>query len=149
MSVSHSNCGGTTFKFVASNGGVPQKRQQSQRACESCRKRKKRCHHTDAAPRPSAVSADGTVNSHSTVRHSPTSTSPSNTSQAAPIDPQVNTGGQPFLRSNGTQGELQLETFPSISNPVEGTSQDTALITSTRESAEIPVCTIPSLSSPI
>jgi hypothetical protein len=37
------------FKFVNSDdiGSTP-KRQQTQRACESCRKRKKRCHHTQS-----------------------------------------------------------------------------------------------------
>jgi hypothetical protein len=144
MSVSRSNDGGTTFKFVASDGGAPQKRQQSQRACESCRKRKKRCHHTDAAPRPSAVSAHGTLNGHSTVRQSPTSTSPSNTSQAAPIDPQLGFRDQQVLGASGMQGELQSEISPSISNPVERPNQDREPITGTRGSTEIQVCMIPS-----
>lgn len=34
------------FKFVASDGTGSSKRQQAQKACESCRKRKKRCNHT-------------------------------------------------------------------------------------------------------
>ncbi|KAI9643853.1 hypothetical protein NHQ30_007204 [Ciborinia camelliae] len=33
------------FKFVASDGTGSVKRQQAQKACESCRKRKKRCNH--------------------------------------------------------------------------------------------------------
>jgi hypothetical protein len=149
MSVSRSNEGGTTFKFIASGGGAPQKRQQSQRACERCRKRKKRCHHTDAAPMPSAVSAHGTLNGHSTIRLSPTSTSPSNRSQAAPIGSQLGFGGQQVLRSSGTEGELQSETSPSISNPVERPNQDREPITGTRESTGIQVCMIPSSFLPI
>src|SRR5271156_2293274 len=38
------------FKFVDSNSdGLPQKRKQSQRACQRCRKGKRRCEHHEGA----------------------------------------------------------------------------------------------------
>ncbi|QSZ32955.1 hypothetical protein DSL72_002538 [Monilinia vaccinii-corymbosi] len=51
------------FKFVASDGTGSVKRQQAQKACESCRKRKKRCDHTigdnSTSPSSSKVHSDG------------------------------------------------------------------------------------------
>jgi hypothetical protein len=113
MSVSNSNVGDTTFKFVASDGGAPQKRRQVAKACESCRKRKKRCHHADPnSPRSS------TVSSH--VQYSPMSTPPSRTSQAALIDTQANPPGHQFPRSSGGEGEqYHTKTSLATSNPVE------------------------------
>ena len=124
MSVANSNTGGTTFKFVASNGGAPQKRRQVAQACESCRKRKKRCHHTESATRSSVVS------NH--VHHSPSSTSHSTTSQPAPIDPQS-------LRSSGVEGE-QNHTQTSPATLLERNGQGTEPIGTAGEDTEIQVC---------
>ncbi len=44
------------FKFVAADRGNSNKRHQTSRACDSCRRRKKRCHHnadSDSTPRAS------------------------------------------------------------------------------------------------
>lgn len=127
MSVSNSNVGKTTFKFVASDGGAPQKRRQVAQACESCRKRKKRCHHTDLTPRSSAAP------NH--AHHSPLSTSPSTTSQAAPIDTQ-------FLRSSGVEGEQShTETSPVTLNPVGRNGHEVPEpIETAEEGTEIQVC---------
>ena len=56
---------GTAFKFVSSDGiGSTQKRQQVQRACDKCRKRKKRCHHTVTSQCSSPTSAGFQSNNH-------------------------------------------------------------------------------------
>ncbi|KAF4832343.1 hypothetical protein CGCTS75_v004648 [Colletotrichum tropicale] len=54
------------FKFINTTDGRPQKRKQAQHACETCRKRKKRCEHLDNAvaspPKtPDSESARGTA----------------------------------------------------------------------------------------
>ncbi|KAF0323081.1 hypothetical protein GQ607_009625 [Colletotrichum asianum] len=54
------------FKFINTTDGRPQKRKQAQQACETCRKRKKRCEHLDNAvaspPKtPDSESARGTA----------------------------------------------------------------------------------------
>ncbi|KAE9381403.1 hypothetical protein N431DRAFT_440265 [Stipitochalara longipes BDJ] len=120
MSALKSNVGGTTFKFVASDGGVPQKRRQVAQACESCRKRKKRCHHTEPGPRSSTVSEN--------VQHSPLSTSPSNTSHTVPINAQLDFPGHQFSPNSRVEGEQHhTETSPATSNTVEQNSQSTDL----------------------
>ncbi|KAF7874346.1 hypothetical protein EAF04_003018 [Stromatinia cepivora] len=45
------------FRFVASDGTGSVKRQQAQKACDSCRKRKKRCNHTTGGNSTSANSS--------------------------------------------------------------------------------------------
>jgi hypothetical protein len=59
-----------TFKFVTNDaGGTLQKRQQSARACDSCRRRKKRCHHgIGSTPRstPTAPTAENAQSSRDT-----------------------------------------------------------------------------------
>ena len=62
------------FKFVdADPGTFTQKRKQAQRACESCRKRKKRCHHLSATRTLShgSGSGSGTQLRASIQQHSP------------------------------------------------------------------------------
>jgi hypothetical protein len=135
MSVSNSNVGGTTFKFVTSDGGAPQKRRQVAQACESCRKRKKRCHHTDPTPRSSAAP------NH--VHHSPLSTSPSTTSQATLTDTQ-------FLRSSRVEGkQSHTETSPVTSNPVGRNGHEvTEQIEIAGEDTGIQVCRLSNSDSP-
>ncbi|KAB8290811.1 hypothetical protein EYC80_008448 [Monilinia laxa] len=60
------------FKFVASDGTGSVKRQQAQKACESCRKRKKRCNHTIGAnpTSPNSSSSGAFVKVHSDDRFS-------------------------------------------------------------------------------
>jgi hypothetical protein len=90
-------------------------------ACDSCRKRKKRCHHTEPDARSS------TVSNH--THQSPVSTSPS--TQAASTDPQLS-------RSSGVEGEqCHTETSPTTSIPVEKISQGTEPIETTGRSNEI------------
>ncbi|KAF9876690.1 fungal specific transcription factor [Colletotrichum karsti] len=66
------------FKFINTTDGLPQKRKQAQQACDTCRKRKKRCEHLEnavasppktpdsestrpaARPRPTRRPSDGT-----------------------------------------------------------------------------------------
>ncbi len=76
------------FKFVASDEtGSSQKRQQVQRACERCRKRKRRCFHaisgSDASP---ALAQNTSYDSHGDSAHRPTSTSPAITTQVTGDD---------------------------------------------------------------
>jgi hypothetical protein len=122
-----SNLGGTTFKFVASDGGVPQKRRQVAQACESCRKRKKRCHHAESDPRSSAVS--------NLVRPSPSSKSPSEIPQAVPAHSQTSFSAHQFSGSSGVETE-HADASSATSNsmgkpqeqqPVEGTTQSNEL----------------------
>lgn len=56
-----------TFKFVASGGFSGQKRQQSTRACEDCRRRKKRCQHNAAEEQPQRAQTTFSPTSPSTV----------------------------------------------------------------------------------
>jgi hypothetical protein len=113
MSVSNSNSGGTKFKFVASDGGVSQKRSQVTQACELCRKRKKRCNHTERS---------SGVTSH--VHHSPSTTSPSSTSQAAPMDSPANSTSHQFKTSSGLdERQYHAETSLTTSNSMEGNGQ--------------------------
>jgi hypothetical protein len=64
---------GSIFKFVATDGaGIPPKRQQTARACDSCRRRKKRCHHTDFTPRLTSIDTRGDYRTSQT-HSSPTS----------------------------------------------------------------------------
>jgi len=113
MSVSNSNTGGTKFKFVASDGGVSQKRSQVTQACELCRKRKKRCNHTERS---------SGVTSH--VHHSPSATSPSSISPAAPIEGPADSTSHQFLISSGLdEGQYHVETSLTTSNPVDGNGQ--------------------------
>jgi hypothetical protein len=132
MSVSNSNVGGKTFKFVASDGVAPQKRRQVAQACESCRKRKKRCHHTESAP-PSS-----TVSNH--IDHSPLTPSPSSTSQAPSANPQADLAGHQFSRSAQVEGE-HIETSPTLRTAVGTDNQGPEPINTLEESAEIQVCT--------
>ncbi len=113
MSASNSNTGGTKFKFVTSDGGIPQKRSQVTQACEYCRKRKKRCNHTERS---------SGVTSH--VRHSPPATSPSSTSQAAPIESPANSTSHQFPTSSGLdEGQYHAKASLNTSNPLEGNGQ--------------------------
>jgi hypothetical protein len=133
MSVSNSNTGGTKFKFVASDGGVSQKRSQVAQACEHCRKRKKRCNHAERTPRPSGVT------SH--VHHSPAATSPSSTSQAAPIESPANSTIHQFPTSSGPdEGQYHAKTSLNTSNPVEGNNQRTKSAEATETNDEVQVC---------
>lgn len=137
MSVSQSN-GGTTFKFVALDGGAPQKRKQVAQACESCRKRKKRCHHADPDPRYSVAALNN-------VHHSPVSTSPSTTSQAAPTDPPANFVGHQFPRSNRVEEEQpHTETSLATLDPIERIDHSTEPIGTAGESTEVQVYTLSS-----
>lgn len=81
------------FKFVNSDtAGVTLKRQQSRRACEPCRKRKKRCHHNiDGRPPPSKPFTDAapTTREYSITQASPVSTHPSDASTTENLDPHI------------------------------------------------------------
>jgi hypothetical protein len=82
---------GTMFKFVASDGiGNSQKRQQSQKACDNCRRRKKRCLHTDSAPQslPPPTVQDTPDRNHATFQSPQSSASPINVSHAPTLDQQ-------------------------------------------------------------
>ncbi|KAE8452197.1 hypothetical protein EG329_001664 [Mollisiaceae sp. DMI_Dod_QoI] len=73
------------FKFVAADGiGNTQKRHQARRACESCRRRKKACHHGDE---PTTTRPKATLENHTTILLSPTS--PSHTSYQTATDQDV------------------------------------------------------------
>ncbi|KAH6665929.1 hypothetical protein B0J14DRAFT_678508 [Halenospora varia] len=89
------------FKFVNSDtAGVTLKRQQSRRACEPCRKRKKRCHHDiDARPPPSKPFTDAapTTREYSITQASPVSTHPSDASATDNLDPQIQKDTAPHL----------------------------------------------------
>ncbi|KAH8647557.1 hypothetical protein BGZ60DRAFT_570332 [Tricladium varicosporioides] len=80
------------FKFVNSDtAGLTLKRHQSRRACEPCRKRKKRCHHdTDGRPPPSKPFTDDapTTREYSIIQTSPISTHPID-GTAENLDPQI------------------------------------------------------------
>jgi hypothetical protein len=84
------------FKFVTADGsGSAPKRQQSQRACEPCRKRKKRCDHAGTAPLPSQTPAHAPPNDdHSVLQAFPSSSSTSNALQATPTDPRRSSESQ-------------------------------------------------------
>jgi hypothetical protein len=130
MSVSNSNTGGTKFKFVTSDGGISQKRSQVTQACEYCRKRKKRCNHTERS---------SGVTSH--VRHSPSATSPSSTSQAAPIESPANSTSHQFPTSSGLdEGQYHAETSLTTSNPVERNGKRTEPVGATEQNHAIWVC---------
>lgn len=138
MPFSNSNGGGTMFKFVASDSGAPQKRRQVAVACESCRKRKKRCHHTESGSPSLAVS--------NYVHHSPLSTSPSSTLQVAPTNqspPDV--AAHQFEESNRVEGE-HTETSSALPNPVETDIQRTEPIVPLEQSTVIQVYTFSSIS---
>ncbi len=129
MSVSNSNTGGTKFKFVTSDGGVPQKRSQVTQACELCRKRKKRCNHTERS---------SGVTSH--VQHGPSTTSPKSTLQAAPTESPTNSISHQFPASSGLdEGQFQAKTSLNTSNPVERNGQHTKPVGTTEETSEIQV----------
>ena len=129
MSVSNSKTGGTKFKFVTSDGGVSQKRSQVTQACEYCRKRKKRCNHTE---RSSGVA------SH--VHHSPSATSPSGTSQTAPMETPANSTSHQFPASSGlNEGQYHAKTSLNTSNSVEGNGQRTRPVAITEANGEIQV----------
>ncbi len=124
-----SKLGGTTFKFVESDGGVPQKRRQVAQACESCRKRKKRCHHAEPDPRSSAVS--------NSVRPSPSSKSPSAIPQAVPVHSQTSFSAHQFSGSSGVETE-HANASPATSNPM-GKPQEQQPVEGTTQSNELQV----------
>lgn len=61
------------FKFVNNDANNPTgKRKQSQRACETCRKRKKRCHHNDPEATENATQVIGNASFSQILSSSPT-----------------------------------------------------------------------------
>jgi hypothetical protein len=76
------------YKFVAADvSGSDQKRQQTARACESCRRRKKRCHHT-TSPTPRSLPGpiqSGAKRKPPTLQSPPSSTLPSDGTLPSPV----------------------------------------------------------------
>ncbi|ESZ98224.1 hypothetical protein SBOR_1400 [Sclerotinia borealis F-4128] len=82
------------FKFVASDGSGSVKRQQAQKACESCRKRKKRCNHTidGKPPSPNSSPAQASTQDHFDDRFSQGAVKQHNTSNLSrPTDAEYPT----------------------------------------------------------
>lgn len=56
------------FNFVAANGvGSPHKRHQVARACDACRRRKKRCYHENPGPERTSTNVSAPSNSGDSV----------------------------------------------------------------------------------
>lgn len=122
---------GPMFKFVGSDGiSNSQKRHQARRACESCRRRKKACHHTETPPT-STVSRSSTPPSHvlnePVIKHaaqvpedgrresSPTEDQ-ADSIHGKKAGPELEQGGQDVQTSTQTQASHQLLHRPEDSN---------------------------------
>ncbi|KAM3445941.1 hypothetical protein NHJ13734_000118 [Beauveria thailandica] len=97
-------------KFVASDpsrGGLPVKRKQVQHACDSCRRKKRRCTHADEAgdePSPDEGRGPGSSPSHTSPVHHARSVTP------------VSRTSLP-LAANGLYGRQQEQSHPPFNRP--------------------------------
>lgn len=131
------------FKFVNSDTtGPAPKRLQSQRACEPCRKRKRRCHHYTAGanngrPPPSKSSSDAvplTSREYSTAQASPPSLYPGDARGIEYPDPSIqrNTashvsvahGSSAALPSEGESGVQEIHPLGDTGEHRQPTHED-------------------------
>jgi hypothetical protein len=113
------------YKFVATDvSNPPQKRKQPQRACEQCRRKKKRCHHTNAERSPQSYTARSSpqLDGHegAGLSHSPVSASyrgPSSPVMQHTVQESVQSPPQPNRQaeSHRKHGSLSIGGGPNNS----------------------------------
>ncbi|KFY82221.1 hypothetical protein V500_10714 [Pseudogymnoascus sp. VKM F-4518 (FW-2643)] len=114
------------FKFVTADVGA-QKRKQVSGACSTCRKRKKRCHHSAASP-PSAPRSSQNPRNTSFDSDPTTSSDPHTAPAAASMSPTAPLhGGDDPATMVGTQAQrenVQVEEVQSQSQPQHERAED-------------------------
>ncbi|OAA57775.1 Transcription factor [Cordyceps fumosorosea ARSEF 2679] len=104
---------GRKVKFVAtdpSRGGLPLKRKQVQHACESCRRKKRRCIHAEDAP------DDASPEDSRGADSSPSHASPNNIGRSVTPVSRVSLP-PPVANANGILGRPQEQSFQPPNRP--------------------------------